>query len=187
MKVISMAVETPVGKVELFASDRGLCRVLLPGQSIEEDPTWRRKHFDSYPVRGTSAILKLAHRQLSSYFEESLPDGFDLPLDLKGSSFQQQVWSCLLCIPYGTVVSYQELASSIDRPKSARAVGAAISANPLPVVLPCHRIIGSNKKIVGFSGGLDMKITLLELEGLEIERDRISKPEKFRVRGCFRR
>ena len=168
MRIISMIVETPVGKVELLASNRGLCRVLLPGQSIEGGPAWM---CDSCP-RGTSTILKLASGQLNSYFEESLPNGFDISLDLKGSSFHQQVWNHLARIPYGTVVSYQELASSIDRPKSARAVGAAIRANPLPIFLPCHRVIGSNKEMVGFSGGLDVKITLLKLEGLEIRRDR---------------
>jgi len=184
MRIISMMVETPVGKVELLASDRGLCRVLLPGQSIEDGPAWM---CGSCSVRGTNTVLKLANGQFSSYFEENLPNGFDLSLDLKGSSFQQQVWNHLACIPYGTVVSYQEIASSIDRPKSARAVGAAIRANPLPIVLPCHRVIGSNKEMVGFSGGLDMKITLLKLEGLEIRRGRTNKPENFCVRGCFKR
>jgi O-6-methylguanine DNA methyltransferase len=187
MRIISMAVGTPIGEVELLASDRGLCRVLLPGQSTEGRQAWVREYFESCPVRGTNTILELASGQLSSYFREGLPDGFDLPLDLKGSLFQQWVWSHLACIPYGAVVSYQELASSIGRPRSARAVGAANSANPFPIVLPCHRVVGSNRELVGFSGGLDTKIALLELEGLEIKRDSTRKPEKYRVRESFSR
>ncbi len=90
---------------------------------------------------------------------------FDLPLDLRGTAFQLAVWTELARVPYGTTISYGELATQIGRPRAARAVGTAVGANPLPIIIPCHRVIGKTGALVGFGGGLDLKQRLLALEG----------------------
>ncbi len=108
--------------------------------------------------------LMAAVRQLRGYFDGSLTD-FDLPLDLEGTPFQKRVWSELVKIPYGRTRSYREIACAIGAPSAIRAVGAANGANPAPIVVPCHRVIGSSGKLVGYGGGLELKRRLLELEG----------------------
>ena len=90
---------------------------------------------------------------------------FDIPLDLQGTEFQKAVWQALLEIPYGTTKTYSEIAREIHRPKAVRAVGSAIGANPVPIVVPCHRVIGKDGSLTGFAGGLDMKEQLLKIEG----------------------
>ncbi len=90
---------------------------------------------------------------------------FDIPLDLRGTEFQKAVWQALLEIPYGTTKTYSEIAREIHRPKAVRAVGSAIGANPVPIVVPCHRVIGKDGSLTGFAGGLDMKEQLLKIEG----------------------
>ncbi len=89
---------------------------------------------------------------------------FDLPLDVRGTAFQKDVWNALCGIPYGTTVSYGEIAAQIDRPRAVRAVGQAVGANPVPIVIPCHRVIGHDGHLVGFGGGLPLKERLLSLE-----------------------
>ena len=106
---------------------------------------------------------RVAVRQLGEYFRGHRRQ-FDLPLDLRGTAFQRAVWTELMRIPYGTTISYGELAARIGRPRAARAVGAAVGANPVPIVIPCHRVIGKTGALVGFGGGLDLKRRLLALE-----------------------
>jgi methylated-DNA-[protein]-cysteine S-methyltransferase len=108
--------------------------------------------------------------QLNEYFDRKRTK-FDLPLQFCGTVFQKQVWRELLKIPYGQTVSYQELANRIENPKSVRAVGAANGANPLPIIVPCHRVIGAAGKLVGYGGGLEMKSRLLRLENVQGELD----------------
>lgn len=103
--------------------------------------------------------------QLSEYFSEGRKE-FDLLLDLRGTAFQLTVWRELLKIPYGETSSYGEIAARIGRPDAARAVGAAVGANPVPIIVPCHRVIGKNGDLVGFGGGLELKRRLLALEGV---------------------
>jgi methylated-DNA-[protein]-cysteine S-methyltransferase len=103
-------------------------------------------------------------RQLEAYFAVRLRC-FDLPLDLQGTDFQKRVWHALERIPYGETRSYMQIADAISSPKAIRAVGAANGANPIPIVVPCHRVIGSNGKLVGYGGGLPLKKRLLSLEG----------------------
>lgn len=109
-------------------------------------------------------VLRAAIEQLTAYFAGSLRE-FSLPLEITGTDFQMRVWSILRGIPYGETRSYLDLAISIGRPTAVRAVGAANGANPLPIVIPCHRVIGANGKLVGYGGGLPLKKRLLELEG----------------------
>jgi methylated-DNA-[protein]-cysteine S-methyltransferase len=124
--------------------------------------------FEGVPPEGVSrddafTVLKLATEQLRAYFEAELQT-FDLPLAPQGTDFQKSVWNALLTIPYGETRSYLQIAHGIGTPKAVRAVGAANGQNPIPIVIPCHRVIGSNGKLTGFGGGLPLKRQLLDLE-----------------------
>jgi methylated-DNA-[protein]-cysteine S-methyltransferase len=144
-------IDSPIGPLGLIASDAGLCGVLFGGCTIRPE--------------GSSAVLLEATRQLEAYFNADLL-AFDLPLELQGTEFQRRCWLALASIPYGQTVSYGEQARRLGLgPDAARAVGAANAQNPLPIVLPCHRVIGANGSLTGFGGGLDVKRRLLELEG----------------------
>jgi methylated-DNA-[protein]-cysteine S-methyltransferase len=125
-------------------------------------------HF-TYPVdaavrNDANRLLGETTRQLRAYFDGNLRD-FDLPLDMQGTVFQKRVWDELLRIPYGQTRSYMQVAVSVGAPQAVRAVGAANGANPVPIVVPCHRVIGSSGKLTGYGGGLPLKKRLLELEG----------------------
>lgn len=109
-------------------------------------------------------VCEAVIEQLEAYFAGNLKC-FDLPLEPEGTAFQQQVWQALLDIPYGTTTSYGELARRINRPAASRAVGAANGSNPIPIIIPCHRVIGVNGTLTGYGGGLEIKRRLLELEG----------------------
>ena len=142
---------TPIGPLGLVASDTGLQSVLFSGGHIRPE--------------GSSPVLVEATRQLESYFAGELV-AFDLPLELDGTEFQRSCWLALASIPYGQTVSYGEQARRLGLgPDSARAVGAANGQNPIPIVLPCHRVIGADGSLTGFGGGLHVKRFLLEHEG----------------------
>jgi methylated-DNA-[protein]-cysteine S-methyltransferase len=146
----SRAVDTPIGTLGLTGSEAGLGRVL-----------WSA---DGLPAR-SCAVLDDAASQLEAYFAGELIE-FDLPLDLRGTEFQRNCWLALATIPYGQTVSYGEQARRLGLgPDAARAVGAANGQNPLPLVLPCHRVIGADGSLTGFGGGLHLKRFLLEHEG----------------------
>ncbi|HEY2668004.1 MAG TPA: methylated-DNA--[protein]-cysteine S-methyltransferase [Actinomycetota bacterium] len=153
-------VDTPIGTLTVVAADTGIRRILWDG----EDPP-------DGAVEGCSDVLDAAVAQIREYFTGTRT-AFDLPLDLGGTPFQQKAWRELGSIPFGTTISYGEQARRIGRPQAARAVGAANGRNPVPVVLPCHRVIGSGGALTGFGGGLDTKRTLLrhEAEVLAAER-----------------
>lgn len=108
--------------------------------------------------------LILAKEQLDAYFKGELKN-FNLKLNPKGTPFQQKVWEALCGIPYGKCVSYKDIAEKINNPKGMRAVGGANNKNPIPIIIPCHRVIGATGKLVGYGGGIEKKIALLELEG----------------------
>ena len=139
--------------MRLTASEAGIRRIEF---HPEEAPEGVRND-------GSSALAP-AVRQLRAYFDGQLKE-FDLALDLEGTAFQKRVWDELVKIPYGRTRSYRELACDIGAPKAIRAVGAANGSNPAPIVVPCHRVIGSSGKLVGYGGGLELKRRLLELEG----------------------
>ena len=145
-------VDTPIGKLTVVAGGTGIRRILWDGEAPPEDA-----------VEGHSDLLDAAVTQIREYFTGNRTT-FDLPLDLGGTPFQQKVWRELGSIPFGTTISYGEQARRIGRPQAARAVGAANGRNPVPVVLPCHRVIGSGGALTGFGGGLDTKRTLLRHE-----------------------
>jgi methylated-DNA-[protein]-cysteine S-methyltransferase len=119
---------------------------------------------DAHPAAGPVLVLTEAIRQLHAYFDGRLRE-FDLPLEFHGTTFQQNCWRQLLTIPFGQTWSYMQMAQAIGSPKAVRAVGAANGANPIAIVVPCHRVIGANGKLVGYGGGLPLKKRLLALEG----------------------
>lgn len=138
--------------LRLVASENGILEILLHWSQ----PTVGRHN-------PHNLFLREATRQLRAYFAGDLRE-FDLPLDLRGTDFQLRVWRQLLKIPYGETRSYSQVAHAIHAPTAVRAVGAANGANPISIVVPCHRVIGSSGKLVGYGGGLPMKRRLLELE-----------------------
>lgn len=121
------------------------------------------QHLDAVYEAGTSPVIKEAIRQLDEYFAGTR-SAFDIPLLFDGSGFQCRVWSGLMNIPYGQTISYAELARRIGMPSAVRAVANANAANPLSIFVPCHRVIGSNRRLTGYAGGLEAKKILLDLE-----------------------
>jgi methylated-DNA-[protein]-cysteine S-methyltransferase len=153
--VFYTTVDSPVGPLLLAANSDGLRHVGFENS----------KRFSIPPV-GWTQNKKIFHeviRQLNEYFAGDLKE-FDLPLAPEGTPFQVSVWSALRTIPYGETISYAQLAKRIGNPKAVRAVGRANGANPLPIIIPCHRVIGSDGDLTGFGGGLPIKIKLLALE-----------------------
>lgn len=112
-----------------------------------------------------SDVSDTAIQQINEYLQGTRKT-FDLPLQLNGTDFQKSVWNALCQIPYGETRSYQQIADTIGNPKAVRAVGMANNKNPLPIIIPCHRVIGKNGKLVGYAGGIEIKTKLLELEGV---------------------
>lgn len=147
--------DTPIGELLLAGEDEALAMIGFPKGSMrrEPEPDWI---FNEKPLAN-------ARKQLQEYFAGERRE-FDLPLKLSGTEFQVSVLEALLAIPYGETTSYGEIARRIGRPKAVRAVGAANGRNPLPIVVPCHRVIGSTGDLTGFGGGLDTKEALLRLE-----------------------
>ncbi len=147
--------KTPIGELLLAGDGEGLCMVGFPKGSMrrEPEPDWI---FNEKPLAAACA-------QLQEYFAGKRRE-FDLPLRLTGTEFQVSVLRALQEIPYGETVSYGEIARRIGRPRAVRAVGAANGRNPIPIVVPCHRVIGSTGDLTGFGGGLDTKEALLRLE-----------------------
>jgi len=164
--------DSPSGKMHIATTLRGLCRLTLPGPGREEDI--EEDFFDWLHTRLPGALLIEnydSHReicgQLDAYFSGALKK-FTIKTDLIGTEFQKSVWREIRGIPHGRVVSYGYIARKLGRPGSSRAVGAATGANPVPIVVPCHRVVGSGGALTGFGGGLRMKCELLELEGFRV-------------------
>ncbi len=144
--------DTPIGRITLAEEDGKITNLSFPKEEILTEAKLEE-----------TQTLKLAAMQLIEYFS-GIRQVFDMPLAPLGTPFQQTVWEALLQIPYGETISYGKLANSIGRPGAARAVGLANNRNPIPLIIPCHRVIGANGKLVGYGGGLPIKEQLLELE-----------------------
>ncbi|MDX1676986.1 methylated-DNA--[protein]-cysteine S-methyltransferase [Arsukibacterium sp.] len=142
-------ISCPLGQVQIYATDNGICEIYLGFKTATADRP--------------SVLTKEAARQLAHYFAGSLTQ-FNLPLTASGTAFQQQVWRALSALPFGQTCSYADIAREIANPKAVRAVGAANGKNPIAIVVPCHRVIGSNGSLTGYAGGLTNKAWLLEHE-----------------------
>jgi methylated-DNA-[protein]-cysteine S-methyltransferase len=145
---------SPVGRLKMVASDKGLTAILWEN----DDP--KRVRLGPLTERPDHPILIETERQLGEYFAGRL-QSFSVPLDFHGTDFQKQIWAALLTIPFGETRSYGEIARAIGRPSASRAVGAANGRNPISIIAPCHRVLGSNGALIGFAGGLAAKDLLL--------------------------
>src|SRR5437764_15239576 len=155
-------VDSPVGVLHVASTDRGLCRISYRGEGWED--TLARQ----FGVRVLRSPLDEVRRELDEYFEGKRRE-FDLPLDLRVAPFHADVLRELARVPYGHTDTYGALAARAGRPRAARAVGTVMNRNPIPIVLPCHRIVGANGALTGYAGGLDIKRHLLQLEGAMLQ------------------
>jgi methylated-DNA-[protein]-cysteine S-methyltransferase len=153
---------SPVGELLITAGDAGLTGIYFP--SRDRVPKDRAGWLEETGQGSASAVLAQARQQLTEYFAGSRTT-FDLPLDPSGTEFQRRVWDSLRTIPYGTTTSYGAIARRLGDPHATRAVGAANGQNPIPIVVPCHRVVGAKGELTGFGGGIDRKRWLLEHEG----------------------
>jgi methylated-DNA-[protein]-cysteine S-methyltransferase len=153
--------ETPIGTLLIAGDEQAVRRIDFPkdGKPGTPQPEW---------TESSRGPVGQAMRQLREYFAGKRAD-FDLPLAPEGTEFQRTVWRNLQDIPYGETISYGELAKRVGNPKASRAVGAANGQNPIPIVIPCHRVIGANGKLTGFGGGLPTKEALLALETKQLK------------------
>jgi methylated-DNA-[protein]-cysteine S-methyltransferase len=152
-----LTVETPLGSLTVVADETAVEELRLPGETPEE----------TVPERRTPLLCRV-EKELQEYFRGTRQD-FDLPLAPAGTPFQQRVWQELCRIPYGRTASYGEIAKRIGLPKGSRAVGQANHRNPIPILIPCHRVIAAHGALGGYGGGPDIKIRLLKLEGTPME------------------
>ncbi len=156
--IVQSRYESPLGPMIVAATAHGLAGVWFAGQRHLPD-------HEGWPHAPQHPVLVEATAQLADYFA-GRRTRFDMPLDLQGGTpFQQSVWRALLTIPRGRTVSYGHLSRDVGKPAAVRAVGAAVGRNPLSVVVPCHRVLGSDGSLTGYAGGLDRKTALLQLEG----------------------
>lgn len=177
MRFLASEMDTPIGKIVIVCSELGVCRLLFGGWAEERETEmmkWVRRWYDRrcdarekmedrieflYAPDGLREVAK----QLNQYFEGDRT-AFELNLDLRGTPFQMRVWHALQTIPYGRTCSYKEIAAIIGQPRAVRAVGGANNRNPLPILIPCHRVIGTSGRLIGYGGGLQIKQQLLHLE-----------------------
>jgi methylated-DNA-[protein]-cysteine S-methyltransferase len=157
MSLVYKLIGSPIGKLKLVASDKGLVAILW------ENDRPRRVRLSELVEDQLNPVLVETERQIGEYFAGKRK-AFSIPLDMRGTRFQKDVWEALLAIPFGETRSYGQLAKQLGNPAATRAVGAANGRNPVSIIVPCHRVIGSSGELTGFAGGLDVKAYLLSLE-----------------------
>jgi len=164
MNLVFQEIQTPVGRLKMVASDVGLKAILW------ENDNPRRIPLEEMTEHRGNHALEIAEHQLTEYFQGQR-QRFDVPLDFAGTAFQKKVWQAFLKIPFGETRTYGEIAREIGNSGAVRAVGMACGRNPISIIAPCHRVVGSGGSLGGFAGGLDVKRYLLELErGLQTKR-----------------
>lgn len=154
--------KSPIGKITLVSSDEALVALYVNDEPMPK--------MEGAKKNDLHKILLTAETQLNEYFQGERKQ-FDLPLNPEGTAFQTRAWNALSKIPYGKIWSYGKQAEYLKAPNAQRAVGGANGKNPIPVIIPCHRVIGSTGKLTGFSGGMSMKVFLLKLEGHQVDAD----------------
>ncbi|WP_331774959.1 methylated-DNA--[protein]-cysteine S-methyltransferase [Sulfurospirillum sp. 1612] len=163
MKKYYKAIQSPIGTIYAIANATHLLALLI--KSTKEEMNLQ---FDN-PLQEDNTILVQTQHQLHEYFEGKRTT-FDIPLLPQGTPFQKAAWDALIKIPYGNTISYKTQALSIGKPKAIRAIGGANGANPIPIIIPCHRVIGTGGKLTGYASGLEIKKYLLDLENQTIQR-----------------
>jgi len=164
MKLYYTSFKLPTGIAHAAASDKGVVRLSIGGMPLRDFLRELEVGFGVRPVKDAGPFGTLV-RELDGYFAGEVKD-FSARLDLNGTEFQMRVWSKLLKVKYGTVRTYGWLANAVGNPDAARAVGGALNRNPVPIIVPCHRIVGASGSLGGYACGLDIKRRLLELEGV---------------------
>lgn len=163
-KVYCTSFDSRIGRIYVASTDRGVCKISVPRENRKDFFDWLAEHFETDAVRDNRSKNKEVIDQLTRYFNGKLAK-FTCPVDLIGTPFQIRIWKDLARIPYGTTVTYKHLAKRAGVPKAFQAVGRANGANPLPIIIPCHRVLGSDGSMVGYSYGVKTKEFLLRLEG----------------------
>lgn len=156
--------ETIIGVIYVASSENGVCKISLTLESASEFRAWIKKHFDEHEIVENKLKNKDVIEQIKLYLARKLKK-FELQIDLIGTDFQKKVWRETMKIPYGDTITYAMLARRIHKPNSYRAVANALGANPLPIIVPCHRVIASDGSLGGYTGGVKIKEFLLGLEG----------------------
>jgi len=169
-KVYYTEMDTLIGPLTIAATDKGVSWINFGKgeETIFALERWAKRWLNTDQIVRADEHMKQTVLQLDEYFHKKRRT-FDIDVDLYGTPFQQLVWESIMSIPYGEVRTYKDIAIQINAPKSVRAIGGANHNNPVPIIVPCHRVIGSNGNLVGYGGGLDIKKFLLELEGYAIK------------------
>jgi methylated-DNA-[protein]-cysteine S-methyltransferase len=156
--------DSKIGTIHVASTDKGVCKISIPAQTKREFLSWVNDRMKSQEIVESSSKNRQIIDELNRYFDRRLVT-FHTPLDLIGTEFQMRVWKELQRVRYGSIISYKELACRIGSNKGYQAVGRANATNPVPIVVPCHRIVGSDHSLVGYAAGLKTKEFLLRLEG----------------------
>jgi methylated-DNA-[protein]-cysteine S-methyltransferase len=172
MSIVSMSyveIESPIGPLVLANAGGRLCQIEFGrfSETISKLQDWSERWYGTREWQVDEAALNEAVVQLQHYFEAKRQH-FELPMELRGTPFQQKVWRALSQIPYGSVCSYKDIGQAIQSVKAVRAIGGANNRNPIPIIIPCHRVIGADGSMVGYGGGLGIKTFLLQHEGYSI-------------------
>lgn len=163
-KVFCTSFDSRIGRIYVASTENGVCKMSVPKETRKDFFQWLKEHFDIDAVTDNRARNREVIDQLSRYFNGKLAK-FNVPVDLMGTPFQIRVWRELCRISYGTTITYKNLARRVLAPRAFQAVGRANGANPVPIIIPCHRVLGSNGALVGYSCGIKTKEFLLRLEG----------------------
>jgi O-6-methylguanine DNA methyltransferase len=165
--IVYAQLESQIGTVWVASTPYGVCKISLGADQSGAFLSWLSRHIGVARPREEPQLMTGVVAQLREYFSGSRRV-FDLPLDARGTVFQRAVWSQVVRIPYGATATYGDIARLVGKARASRAVGAAVGANPLPIVVPCHRVIGAGGSLTGFGAGLDVKEALLRLEGADL-------------------
>jgi methylated-DNA-[protein]-cysteine S-methyltransferase len=160
-----LTIDSPIGPLRILSTSEGLAAILFGKGARRKPDSWVRRVFPGVNVEPAGSAHRVFDKQIREYFE-GRRRVFELGLDLRGTDFQKKVWTEVSRVPYGQAVSYGEIAHLIGKPRAVRAVGAANGANPIPIVIPCHRIIGADGSLTRYGGGLKNKRWLLAHEGI---------------------
>ena len=163
-KVYCTSFDSRIGRIYVASTDEGVCKISVPKETRKDFFDWLKQHFDVDAIIDNRSRNKDVIDQLTRYFNGKLAK-FTCPIDLMGTPFQVRVWKELTKIQYGSTITYKSLSKRASAPKAFQAVGRANGANPLPIIIPCHRVLGSNGALVGYSCGIKTKEFLLRLEG----------------------
>jgi O-6-methylguanine DNA methyltransferase len=163
-KVYCTSFESKIGIIYIASTERGICKISIPKETKKDFFQWLHKHFDEDEVEDNRSRNKQVIDEINRYLNRRLTK-FNCPLHQIGTPFQKKVWRYVRRISYGSTITYKDIAGKIGNPRAYQAVAHANAANPIPIIIPCHRVIGANGSLVGYSAGVKTKEFLLGLEG----------------------